>query len=157
MSPEQMLSKLAVEDILTISCDSTVQDAVSVLDEKQIRSAPVVDDKGVFKGMFSVHELIKSLVPFYIDDMGTLDFAQGASPVLASRLKRMFPSRVGDHVSADDCAKITSVTHTWEALRMLTKYGSAIPIVDEKTGVLKGLISDQSAMHALLEMEEEEK
>ena len=76
--------------------------------------------------------------------------------MLSARLKKLFPSRLGDHVSAATAIKITTHTNTWEALRMLTKYGSPIAVVDEETGLFKGLISEQSAIEALLKMESEE-
>jgi CBS-domain-containing membrane protein len=154
MSPERILSKLGITNVCTISCDETVETALSIIEKKQIRAIPVVDGNNVFKGMFSAHEIIKSLVPSYLTDgMGTLDFATGASSFLSSRLKKMYPSRVGDLVSPDDCVQIGSTTHTWEALRKLTKYGSPLPVVDVQTGQLKGLISEQSALESLLKIE----
>ena len=153
MSPERILSKLGISNVITISDNDTVEQALRLLDEKQIRAVPVVDQNGLFKGMFSTHEIIKSLVPSYmVSGMGSLDFAAGASGQLAGNLRDLFPSRVGDHVSADDVVKITDKTHTWEALRILAKYGSPIPAVDAN-GRLIGLISDQSAIEALLKME----
>jgi CBS-domain-containing membrane protein len=126
------------------------------LNEQQHRAAPVIDDNGVYKGMFSTHEVIKSLVPSYLIGANlNLDFAQGLSPMIADRLRDVFPSRVGDHVSCDSHAKITTRTHTLEALRMLTKFGSPIPVVNDSTGCLYGLISDQSAIEALLVIEAE--
>lgn len=153
MSPERILSKLGVTDVTTVSDNDTVERALEIINNKKLRSAPVVDSQGVFKGMFSAQEIIKNLVPSYIaDGMQSLDFAAGFSPILASRLKAMYPSRVGDHVSSEDSCKIYSKTHTWEALRMLTKYGSPLPIVDQQ-GFFKGLISEQSAIEALLNMD----
>lgn len=154
MSPERILSKLGITKVITVSENDTVEQALRLLDEKQVRAAPVIDENGVFKGMFSTHEVIKSLVPSYMTQgIQSLDFATGASTVLASRLKKMFPTRVGNHVLEDDCVKITDNTNTWEALRMLTRYGSPIPVVDRDTKKLIGLISEQSAIEALLKME----
>ena len=154
MSPERILSKLGITKVITVSENDTVEQALRLLDEKQVRAAPVIDENGVFKGMFSTHEVIKSLVPSYMTQgIQSLDFATGASTVLASRLKKMFRTRVGNHVVEDDCVKITDNTNTWEALRMLTRYGSPIPVVDRDTKKLIGLISEQSAIEALLKME----
>jgi CBS domain-containing protein len=156
MSPERILSKLGITNVITVSDDDTVEQALRLLDEKQVRAVPVVDKDGVFKGIFSTHEVIKSLVPSYmVAGMQTLDFAAGASSSLAARLRELYPSRVGDHVSPDDVVKIMDNTHTWEALRILSKHGSPIPAVN-KTGHLIGLISEQSAIEALLKMEAEE-
>jgi CBS domain-containing protein len=156
MSAEKILAKLAVDTVFTISENSTVEDALRALTEHQHRAAPVVDDNGVYKGMFSTHEVIKSLVPSYlVGSEMNLDFAKGLSPIIAGRLREVFPSRVGDHVSSESHIKMTTHTRTLEALRILTKFGSPIPIVEEATGILSGLISDQSAIEALLMIEAE--
>ncbi|PCI01772.1 MAG: hypothetical protein COB76_00540 [Alphaproteobacteria bacterium] len=153
MSPEKSLSKLAITNVFTVSNDDTVEKALKALDSRGMRSAPVVDEDGVFYGMFSAHEVIKGLVPSYMDGM-SLDFAQGFAPLLADRLQRMFPSRVGDHVRPENAVKIATNTHTWEALRMLTTHGSPLAIVDDRDGKLTGLISEQSAIDVLLKMAE---
>lgn len=156
MSPERILSKLGITKVITANVDDTVEQVLRLLDEKQIRAVPVVDNAGVFKGLFSMHEVIKSLVPSYMmDGIQTLDFAAGSSDLLAARLRKLFPTRVGDHISPDDCIKITDKTNTWEALRILSKHGSPIPAVNG-SGHLIGLISEQSAILALLQMEADE-
>lgn len=153
MSPERILTKIGIKNIITANVDDTVEQVLKLIHEKQIRAVPVLDNDDVFKGLFSTHELIKSLVPSYMaDGMPTLDFAAGASSQLSSTLHKLFPKRVGDYVSAEDCFCITNKTHTWEALRMLTKHGSPLPAINAN-GNLIGLISEQSAIEALLEME----
>jgi len=113
----------------------------------------LVDNDGIFKGLFSTHEVIKSLVPSYmVGGLQTLDFAAGASGQLSGRLRNLFPTRVGDHICSEDCIKITEKTQTWEVLRMLSKYGSPIPAISHD-GHLLGLISEQSTIQALLNME----
>lgn len=156
MSPERILSKLGVGNVITANADDTVEQVLRLLDEKQVRAVPVLDNDGIFKGMFSTHEIIKSLVPFYmVGGLQTLDFAAGASGQLSTRLRKLFPTRVGDHVCSEDCIKITEKTQTWEVLRMLSKYGSPIPAISPN-GQLIGLISEQSAIEALLKMEAED-
>ncbi|MEO0393565.1 MAG: CBS domain-containing protein [Pseudomonadota bacterium] len=157
MAPARILTTLGITEVITVSCDATVEQALHILDDRGLRSAPVVDENNVFHGMFSNNEIIKTLVPSYMTDgMANLSFAAGASPLLAKRLRKLFPSRVGDHVSADDCVKVTDPTRTWEALRMLSKYGSPLPVVDRHTGQLLGLLTEQAAVQALLTMEAEE-
>jgi CBS domain-containing protein len=156
MSAEKILNKFAIKEVFTISEDASVEEALHALNEHNHRAAPVIDDEGVYKGMFSSHEVIKSLLPSYlVGSEMNLDFAQGLSPHLAEKLRDVFPSRVGDHVSANTDFKIISTTPSLEALRILTKYGSPIPLVDSSTGKLTGLISDQSAITGLLAVEAE--
>jgi len=156
MSPERILSKLGIGNVITAHVDDTVEQVLHLLDDKQVRAVPVVDNDGVFKGIFSTHEVIKSLVPSYmVGGLQTLDFAAGASSQLSGRLRKLFPTKVGDIVSREDCFCLTEKTHTWEALRMLQKYGSPLPAIGAN-GHLIGLISEQSAIQALLEMESED-
>ena len=156
MSPLEVLGRFIIKNVFTVSADSTVEDALRALAMHHHRAAPVIDDNGVYKGMFSTHEVIKSLVPSYLVGAEMrLDFAAGLSPHLAQKLRDVFPSRVGDHVSSDSDVKMNSHTHALEALRILTKYGSPVPVVDEETGKLVGLISDQSAIEGLLKVEAE--
>ena len=153
MAPERIISKLGIGKIITVSENDTVEQVLRLLDEKKVRAVPVLDKDGIFKGMFSTHEVIKSLVPTYMmEGLQTLEFAAGASGQLSRRLRKLYRSRVGDHVSLTDTVTLSEKTHTWEALRMLTKYGSPIPAVGVE-GHLIGLISEQSAIQALLEME----
>lgn len=153
MSPEKALSVLGIKDVTTVSPDDTIEKALKKIEKARVRVAPVVDADGVFVGIFSSHEIIKSLVPQYaFEGLPTLDFAKGASPVLAAKLKKLFPSKVGDHMDKE-CIKIEPTTHSWEALRMLTKYGSPLPVVHPGTKKLTGLISDQSALRALMSMD----
>jgi CBS domain-containing protein len=156
MSPERIVSKLGITNVITVSCDATVEEALRLLDEKQVRAVPVVDKDGIFKGLFSTHEVIKSLVPSYmVGGLQTLDFASGAGGQLASRLRKFYPSHVKDHVRTSDVVTITEKTNTWEALRIIAKHGSPIPVINA-TGHLIGLISEQSVIEALLKMEADE-
>lgn len=153
MSPEKILTKLGIENIISANVDDTVEQVLRLIDEKQIRAVPIIDNDGKFMGLFSTHEVIKSLVPSYMmEGLQTLEFAAGASEQLSAKLRKLFPSRVGDHVHAKDTVCIIEKTHTWEALRMLTKHGSPLPAISPD-GRLIGLISEQSAIQALLQME----
>ena len=88
MAPDRILSMLGVTNVITVNCDDTVEQALHLIDEKQVRAVPVGDSNNVFKGMFSSHEIIKALVPSYMTQgIATLDFATGASSVLG-RLRK---------------------------------------------------------------------
>ncbi|MEC9236750.1 MAG: hypothetical protein VX803_10945, partial [Pseudomonadota bacterium] len=46
-------------------------------------------------------------------------------------------------------------TPTWEATRLIVKYGSPLPVLEENTGKFVGLISEQSLFSELLEVLED--
>ena len=154
MTAAKILEKFAVKQAFTIAHDATVEDALRALADRHHHAAPIIDAQGIYKGMFSAHQVIRSLIPAYLVDSDvSLDFAMGLSPYLADKLREIYPTLVGDYVSIEDHSHLDADTHALEALRFLTKYGSPLPIVEKETGKLVGLISDQSAIQALLEVE----
>lgn len=157
MSPETSLSKLMISTVATLSENATVEEALTMLDEKQIRSAPVVNDQGVLLGMFSSHDLIASLVPFAAVEgvLPKLNFAHGAAPVIATKLRLFYPHPVVDHMDSNIVTVVPGVS-TWEVLRLISKYKNPLPVVESNTNVLLGLVSEQSAIDALLHIEEDE-
>jgi len=143
-----------ITDVITISPEMSVGDAMQILEEKRIRTAPVVDDQNVLLGVFSTQHLMNSLLPVSVtmeDGLQRLNFVIGASPGVAKRLKKMMPKKVKD-VMDEDVVVVGPETQIWESIRLMVKYGSPIPVVDEKTGVLKGLMSEQAAIEEMRQL-----
>ena len=157
MSPENALSKIMISKISTIDSKMTVEQALNMLDEKQIRSAPVVDDEGRLLGTFSSHDLLASLVPLGAMEgvLPRLSFAHGAAPVIASKLRMFFPHPVTEYMESN-IVTVSAGVSTWEALRLICKHKHPLPVIESSTNMLIGLITEQSAIDALLHMEEEE-
>lgn len=157
MSPETTLSKLMISKVITIPETATVEQALTLLDERQIRSAPVVDASGHLLGMFSSNDLITSLVPLGVSDGGLprLTFAHGAAPAIASKLRMFFPHPVTDHMDSNVVTVAPGVS-TWETLRLISKHKCPLPVIESKTTMLVGLITEQSAIDRLLHIEDDE-
>lgn len=141
---------MCVDSVVTIGPDDTVETAMKLLKENGIRDIPVIDENGAFIGIFSSKEILEHLVPL-VGFLGeSLDFAVGVAPDLADRLKEFFPLKV-EQFTEKNIYHIKPKTHTWEALRSLVKYGSPLPVVDDKNGhKFIGLISEQTAVESLL-------
>ena len=154
---EQSISKLMVDNVLTVNPDMKIEDALRLLDEKGIRRAPVVDKDGVLLGMFSSGDLVHKLVPLFVNEgiIPSLEFFHGGGPVVAKRLKQIYPDAVEQHMDKHFIT-INPKTSTLEALRLLGKHGSPLPVVESHSNILLGLISDQSVIEALLKMEDED-
>lgn len=152
-----------VENVFTVRPDMSVEEALAYTEEKNIRSMPVVDDSGKLVGLFSLSVLLKSLLPVSVtmeEGLQKLDFVIGAGPGVAKRLKKAKKQKVQDVMAKQDVVVVHPATPTWEAVRLLVKYGSPIPVVIEDTGVLVGIISEQSCLldlHRILDdLEKEE-
>lgn len=141
----------------------TVEDIMSMLEDKHIRSVPVVDENDKLLGIFGYDQILNQLLPVSArieDGLQRLDFIVGAAPGVAKRLRKLYPLKVED-VLKKDCCVVYPQTPTWEAIRLLVKYGSPIPVVEEKSGIMIGIITEQSALadlkNILEEIEEDEK
>ncbi len=140
-----------ITEVITVNPEMTVEEAMRVLDKKRVRAVPVVDENNILMGIFSTQQIMSNLLPVSVtmeDGLQRLNFVIGASPGIAKRLKKIMPKKVKD-VMSDDVVVVHPDTQIWEAIRLMVKYGSPIPVVDEKTGDLKGLLSEQSAMEEM--------
>jgi len=151
MSTMDSISDSMVTDVLTVAPDMSVGDVIAFIEGKNIRAVPVVDENRKMLGVFSTSVLIKRLLPVSAtieDGLQRLSFAVGAKDTIIKHLEEIKRHPVRDFMDSGVFV-VSPETHTWEGLRLLTKHGSPIPVVDEKTGKLIGIISDQSALKTL--------
>lgn len=151
-----------IRDAYTVKPDMLVADALEYLKENRIRMAPVVDDDGKLCGAFSLSVLLKSLLPISVtmdEGVQRLEFVIGAGPGVAKRLRKTKPRTVRE-VMATDIVVVHPTTAIWEIVRLLVKYGSPIPVIEEQSGKFVGVVSEQSSieeLHSILiEVEKDE-
>ncbi len=141
---EAMLKKPVI-----VKPEQSVEDVLKVLESNKISAAPVVDDKGVLHGVFSMKILLKSLIPVSVTmgDGFQLDIKIGAAPGIAKRLAHVLPLPVSDLMDR----KVTTVSPDaplWEGVSLLTKHSGSLSVVDDKMKFL-GLITYASLVGAL--------
>lgn len=146
-----------ITDVIFCRPNDTVESVMAVMEEKRIRHVPVIDENDVLIGMFGYSHLLKELLPVSVtmeDGLQRLNFVIGASPGVAKRLRKVYPNPVKDHLFKD-VVVVAPDTPTWEATRLIVKYGSPLPVLEENTGKFVGLISEQSLFRELLEVLDE--
>jgi len=144
-----------IENVFTIHPDQTVGEAMKIFEEKHIRGVPVVENDKLV-GLFTMKHLLNGLLPKAAsmeDGLQRLDFVIGTSPGVAKKLKKLRDQKIREIMNGN-CVVVNPDTPTWELIRMMVKYGSPLPVVEEGTGKFAGLVSSQSLlaeMHRLLE------
>ncbi len=141
-----------VTKVVTVGPDQSVEEVMDILSKNNIRHVPVVDKNKALVGMFGAHLLLKNLLPVSVameDGLQHLDFVIGAAPGMAMRLRKLMPVRV-EQVMERNVVVVQPETPTWEALRLLYKYATPLPVVNEQDGRMLGLISEQSAIAELI-------
>lgn len=145
-----------ISNVITLNEECSFEEALAVLEKNNIRSAPVVSAEGEYMGMFSLKSTFKALLPVAITMEGGLnnvDFVIGASPGIAKRLKKISPCRIGEHL--DNIIVVGHLeTSLLEAMRLMVKQGSPLPIVDRKNGKFMGLVSEQSILTTMQHLQE---
>lgn len=147
-----------IKDIVTVSEDRTVADAMEMFRANNIRALPVVDGKGRFLGIFNVEDLLARLLPAPLDfeeNRGLdlrLDAFIGAGPDLSRHLSAILPLKVSEIMSSN-IPHVYPETSLWEGIRCLVRHhGRPVPVLQEGTNALAGLISSQSIIQTLLEV-----
>jgi len=79
------------------------------------------------------------------DGLQRLNFVVGAAPGIAKRLNKLKSKNISE-VMDEDMYVVHPTTQSWEAIRLMVRYGSPIPVVEKDTGKLCGLISEQSSI-----------
>lgn len=139
-----------ITKVVSLTPDQTVEEATALLKKKVIRAAPVLDGEGRLLGMFSFRYILSNLLPVSVtmdDGLQNLDFVIGAAPGIAKRLRRLKPQTVGEVL---DRKTVVLSPHVpiWEAIRLLVRYGSPLPVIDAD-GVFLGLVTEQSAIEEM--------
>lgn len=145
-----------IKDVICLNASITLGQATSLLNQHNIRSAPVIDDKGTYLGLFSFHSLFTSLLPVAVTMEGgldQLDFVGGSAPGIAKRLGKNSGINILKHLDLDK-PTVQETTPLWEGIRILVKHGSPIAVVD-KEGRFIGLITEQSCLSALEKIQKE--
>jgi len=139
-----------------IAPDQTVKEALHLLEENHIRTAPVVNSAGKLVGMFGLHSLMEDLLPMAAqikDGLTDLDFIVGGAPGAAKKIRKVGPKLVKDHMATDVSEIVLNPeTPLLEVIRMLTRHGSPLPVVEEGSMKYVGIVSEQSCLHRLHEI-----
>ncbi|WP_319498336.1 CBS domain-containing protein [uncultured Cohaesibacter sp.] len=140
-----------IDKVISLTPDLTIEEALAILEAERIRTAPVLSKDNTLLGMFGFMSVMKKVLPVSVtmaDGLEHLDFARGAKPDIANRLKDLKAKTV-------DCAMDEKPTvlspdlSVWEGILKLTKHGSPLPVVESQTNTFLGILTEQSAITEL--------
>lgn len=156
-------SDAMLTEVFTIAPDKTVEEAMHKMAEKDVRALPVVNNNGAVIGLFDIRDLMIDILPisasFKIPELRVknfdvhLDQIQGSAPWVEKRLRSTYLKQV-DEVMNTHFYSCHPETPLREAIRLMTKYGSPLPIIDPETHKMRGVITMQSALASLLSIKE---
>jgi CBS domain-containing protein len=137
----------------------TVAEALRLLLDHHLLAVPIVEADGRYFGMFARSKLISLLLPRAVGIMETstdqgrwLDF--GYLPDTLDDLRARYQAVAGDPVDRHallDTPKLRPDTPLMNALLFLYRNRSLLPVVEEGTGKLLGVVSTWDALARIAE------
>lgn len=153
-----------ITQVISVRPDQTIAEVLSLFDAHHIRSAPVLDNNRRVVGKIGFTEILMDILPVPVTFEGglrrlpnmdiSLAYISGATPWVAKRLHALMPKKVSE-VMVKNPRTVHADTPSREGVRLLAKYGSPLIVVDEKDGTLAGLITSQTVIKRLLELEKD--
>jgi CBS domain-containing protein len=147
----ELEGQLLVRDIMTarvisIRPDATLEDAARLLVRHQVEALPVVGDAGEVLGLLSHRELLRHLVPSYIQRVTTGEFPPhrlGAPATTHPRLTPVREAMARNVLCVSEDQSVADVAHLLAA-----KDVGRVPVV--KDGVLQGFLTRRDIVRKLL-------
>jgi CBS domain-containing protein len=144
-------SSIMTANPVTLRGGDTVARAAELLMEKRFIILPVVDDGGRYLGLFGAFELLRSLLPraatidHLLPDLG---FMADNLPALQDRFAEVRNEPVARHLRTD-LPVLRPDTPVVEALLQQFRERSTLPVVDEASARLLGVLSYWDALAAI--------
>ena len=138
-------------DPVTLRADDTVGHAVEIMLKNRYLILPVVDGEGRYTGVFDMWDLLALLLPkaATLDDfVSDLGFLGDDLPALQKKLQEIGGQKVGP-LARPDLPVVDPDMSSVEALLMFYRNRSTLPVVEEKSRRLVGVLSYWDALAAI--------
>lgn len=146
---EYTCQSVMTDQPVVIHRNDTIQKALQVLLQHKLLALPVVDDDGRFVGMFLRSQLVALLLPRIVQmeskipEIGRLlevGFLTDTIEDTQSRFRTFADKPVGDYTQTDS-PRVRPDTPIINAVLLLYRTRTYLPVVDEATGRLLGVVS----------------
>ena len=138
---------------VTVRDDQTFGEAFQKLCETRRLILPVVDEQGVYKGIFDLKDVWRILLPraAHLDRGGLVDlsFANSSLETLKDHIAENAGASIGRCITADDTPPVFPDTPVIQAILMLDVHRETIAVVDRQTRKLVGVVSAWEVLDSL--------
>lgn len=128
------------QDVVSITADSTLENAVRLLVERHIGTLPVINDQGKLVGLLQMRDLHELVMPDFVHLVDNFDFVHNFGAVSSRKptpemLNQPVSKIMRKPVSVDENCSLIRATAMLHNHRILD-----LPVVD-KEGLLVGIAS----------------
>lgn len=137
---------------LTLSPESTVAEAMSMMIQREVNHVPLCAPDGRFVGLISSNAILRALIPASArieHGVENLNFVGDAMPMLLDHLRRNAHRPVMELADAD-AVPVRQDTPLLEAALLLSRTTAPLPVVNAD-GLLLGMMSRRMLLTYLLD------
>ncbi len=135
---------------LTLTPDTTVEQALSQMKKTGVRAAAVTDPAGTVMGLFSLRNLVENILPIsMVSESGLSGVVVNAAPGLNLRLQKVMMQTVAAVMDRRFVSVYPDTPET-RAAQLISERGESVIVLDENTGRLEGMINDQCLVEGLI-------
>lgn len=138
-------------EVITISPDADITEAVKILLDKGVNGLPVVDESGHLVGILCQSDLVRMQKSLPIPSLFTLldGFVPlSSSALLEAEVKRIAASKVSDAMSTKVVTIAPDMTIDEIAALMVDKKFHTLPVADD--GKLLGIVGKKDVLKTLI-------
>lgn len=142
------VSEIMTKEVKFLSPRTSVLDAVARLAELHISGLPVVDEAGKIVGMFTEKDVLRSLLPSYVSQVGRFVY-ENSPKTIQSKVAKLQGFTVADFMRKE-LVKVLPEASVYEVAHiMLIQNVRRIPVVD-KTDKVVGIVGRFDVLSKIL-------
>lgn len=129
------VNEIMTKEVISVKPEDNAKDALAILFKMQISGLPVVDSQGKLAGMFTEKDVLKNILPSYIEKVGRFIYEENPKSI-----KKKFTDLVNLSVSQlmrKDVITVEEDTSLCEVARlMLLEKVRRIPVLNKEKKVV---------------------
>lgn len=140
------VKEIMTKDVVSVKLDDNAKDTLGLLLKMQISGLPVIDAQGKLIGMFTEKDVLRNILPSYIEKVGRFVYEENPKSIkkkfedLANlTISQLMRKEV---VSVDEDANLCEVAHL-----MLTQNVRRIPVLNKEKKVV-GIVAREDIIKA---------
>lgn len=140
------VKEIMTKELVSIKPDDNAKDALDILFKMQISGLPVIDTQGRLVGMFTEKDILKQILPSYLEKVGRFVYEENPKSIKKKfqDLANLSVSQVmrRDVITIDEDASLCEV-----ARLMLTQKIRRIPVLDKEKRIA-GIVAREDIVKA---------
>ncbi len=141
---------IMITNVKSIHSDTPVCQAFDILSKEGLSGMPVVDDTNTLVGVFTEKDIIRYILPGYLQQVGSFIY-QDISKAIKNKVQELFQQKTVAHVMRKEVVTISPDASLAEAARViLIEKIRRLPVIDKDRKVV-GIIARQDIVKAFVQ------